>query len=180
MTNQNGLNQNVCISVKRKNRIVAEVRTVMETWRSECKPDLALDSACLYWGVLTVVGLRRHGIEAVIVGGSMSWPRIDLSTDDGKVLTHFSYQWEPTNIVSAIALATGHLPECHAWAYIPSTEEIVEAGMAWTNALPPDYLWCHHAKLPQGVYYTPVREATEMLNVFALDVAAQIMGRRPI
>lgn len=132
------------------------------------------DGACLLYALTTGMTIaRRFGARVSICAGSMSWPRIDVREDDGKVLTHFSYMWEPGHPLSRAALAAGLLPELHAWVELPDTSEIVDpttrylvtraqrAGLTWTASPPPFFLWVKRDDLPEGVIYKNEHDATD-------------------
>jgi hypothetical protein len=64
------------------------------------------------------------------------------------------------------------LPEIHAWAGIPKTNELldfttkhwvqaaIDKGHQWPGRKPPDYLWANNETFPEGVFYHPYAEAT--------------------
>jgi hypothetical protein len=53
--------------------------------------------------------LLQNGYRALIQAGSMSWPIVSPSQDDGKSPTHFSYEWSPWREESQAALRLGQL-----------------------------------------------------------------------
>jgi hypothetical protein len=108
----------------------------------------------------------------VIQAGSLQWPRVLRSEDDGVMNTHFAYQWTPGAYDSAVSVAMGNLPEMHVWVGLLDSQEIVDfttrhltlaaarRGMAWTAPRPPSYLWCPANGLPDWVVYRPNRDAS--------------------
>ncbi len=127
---------------------------------------------CLFYAHHTAAVLWRHRRQAVIQAGSLQWPRVLRSEDDGVMDTHFAYEWTPGAHDSALSVAMGNLPEMHVWVGLLDTQEIVDfttrrlkaaaadRGMAWSSADPPDYLWCPAASLPDWVVYRPNPDAS--------------------
>jgi len=127
---------------------------------------------CLYYAHHAASVLHRHGYQAVIQAGSLQWPRIRKTEDDGFTNTHFAYEWSPQEPASALSVAFGNLPEMHVWVGIVDTQEIVdfavrhlkeaaaELGMSWTAPNPPRYLWCPAKQPPDWVLYRPNRDAS--------------------
>ena len=134
---------------------------------------------CLQRATVGSMLLAQRGVRAIIQAGSASWPCIDLALDDGKMDTHFSYQWAIGQNIDP-ATVEDQLPEMHCWLAIPKTRELVDfsmgeqprlaaltAGLTWTGPLPPEYLWTD--SLPEGVYYEP--------NAEAIRLAVALMGK---
>ncbi len=131
-----------------------------------------IEAACLYWAGLVCAHLTKvHGIRTILQAGTMQWPCV--AEDDGVSPTHFSYVWEPDSEVTRAMLRLNHMPEMHVWAAVPSRNEIIDlttrylveqakhrAGLEWSAAPPPDFLWCRADALPAGVRYKPAYEAT--------------------
>jgi len=126
---------------------------------------------CLYYAHHTAATLWQHGYQAVIQAGSLQWPRIQRSEDDGVMNTHFAYEWSPRDLQSAVSVAMGNLPEMHCWVGIVDKQELVDfttrhlkaaasQGMAWSAAEPPAYLWCPANDTPEWAVYRPNRDAT--------------------
>jgi hypothetical protein len=122
---------------------------------------------CFYWSLTLMGVLLQNGYRALIQAGSMSWPIVPPSQDDGKTATHFSYEWSPWREESQAALKLGLLPEIHVWVGLPDNNELLDfttkflphqaahEGLAWRTPLPPEFLWCGPAELPDGVIYKP-------------------------
>lgn len=137
---------------------------------------------CLYYAKHVQNILREHGYNAVIQAGSLQWPCIRPEDDDGVSPTHFAYMWDPDNITSKFAVASGMLPEMHCWVGIIDTQEIVDfsvrflknaavaSGVKWTADNPPEYLWCNVENIPENVVYRPNRDAT----LYAINKMASI------
>ncbi len=146
-------------------KIVGEIER--QIGRLDARPGL-----CLYYAHHTAAVLRRHGYQAVIQAGSLQWPRILPSEDDGVCNTHFAYMWTPGAYESALSVAMGNLPEMHCWVGIVDRQEVVdfttrhlrqaavELGLGWTAADPPAFLWCPVNATPDWVRYIPNREAS--------------------
>lgn len=127
---------------------------------------------CLYYAHHTAATLWKHGYKAVIQAGSLQWPRVRPEEDDGRMNTHFAYEWSPHDPASAMSVALGNLPEMHCWVGIVDRQEIVDfttrhlkesserIGIPWTAADPPRYLWCEANQLPDWVIYRPNRDAS--------------------
>jgi len=161
---------------KRKAKIIPRIRQAFR----RLYPDLSIDDPmqCVRWANATCSVLRTFNIEALPVGGSMNWLAVPPHLDDGVSPTHFSYEFEPHSMQSQFAMFSGNLPEMHAWAYLPATDEIIDMttrhlqvqcariapSMVWQADDPPDYLWARASRLPEGVYYTPDINATELLH----------------
>jgi len=160
-----------------KDHVREEVASLMRSrFESEQIP-----CACVYWAGYACDVLARQGIRALIQAGSFSWPcRAADWKDDGVSFTHLSYIWDKQE--AAGRLAVGQLPELHAWAAIPETQEIIDfttcyvpeqceriLKIKWQAPKPPPYLWCAEAGIPDGVIYRPDLDAIR----FALMVWTQ-------
>lgn len=156
----------------RKLEIIAGIRSLMWQWHAKMYPTLDLTAACFYWSVIAHSKLKELGYSVLITGGTLNWPRINLKNDDGKMLTHFSYQWEPDSAATRLAIAENRMPEMHVWVHLPAEGEIVDlttrylkaqcerrTRMRWLAADPPDFLWCRYDQLPDGVYYESSQSA---------------------
>lgn len=149
----------------KRGKIIAEIERAVS--RLEDRPGL-----CLYYAHRTATVLWRHGREAVIQAGSLQWPRVRRSEDDGLMNTHFAYMWTPAAPASRASAALGGLPEMHVWVGLVDQQEIVDfttrhlraaamqRGLAWTTDDPPPYLWCRADQTPDWVVYRPDRDAT--------------------
>lgn len=132
---------------------------------------------CLYYAHHTASVLWRHRYQAVIQAGSMQWPRVRREEDDGRMNTHFGYEWSPQRPESAMSVALGNLPEMHVWVGIVDRQEVVDfttrhlktsaeaIGMPWTADDPPRHLWCPANDLPDWVQYRPNRDASVYANI---------------
>ncbi len=115
--------------------------------------------ACLYYAHAAASILWAAGLRPVIQAGTMQWPIVRREDDDGRTHTHYGYHWQPDHPASVARRAAGGLPELHAWVALPDAGEILDfstrdfkrlalmAGLRWTAADPPDYLWCHVEEL---------------------------------
>ena len=127
---------------------------------------------CLYYAHHTARILWRHGHKVVIQAGSLQWPRVRREEDDGKVRTHFAYEWNLDDPKSRAALEAGQLPELHVWTGLVDQQVLIDfstrhlqvaarkAGLEWTALAPPRFLWCPATALPDWVVYRPNAEAT--------------------
>ena len=118
-------------------KIVAEIER--EVARMGDRPGL-----CLFYAHAAASVLWRHRLPAVIQAGSLQWPRVLRSEDDGVMNTHFAYEWTPGAYDKRLSVAMGNLPEMHVWVGLLDTQEIVDfttrhlalaaarQGMAWT------------------------------------------------
>lgn len=163
----------------RNKRII--VRQIQSHFRSEYQHWMNPASACLYWTRSTVTILSLMKTRAIIQAGSCSWPRIHPNQDNGVSPTHFTYKWQPSHIMSKIAVALGQLPEIHVWAAIPETQEIIDLttgfwpgrckellGEDWPGPKPPEWFWGTADELPDWVRYEP--------NLEAIDTALQYLA----
>ena len=108
--------------MSRRKKIVAEIERNITKWGA--RPGL-----CLYYAHETITVLRKFHYQAVIQAGSMQWPRVRRSEDDGKINTHFAYMWSPHTAASALSVAMRNLPEMHVWVGIMNRQEIVDFTM---------------------------------------------------
>lgn len=138
--------------------------------------------SCILYAARTAASLRKRGIRAVINAGTCMWPRVRPADDDGKVMTHFGYEWAPKDEMSIRAAELGLLPEMHAWAAIGETRELVDLSTGglvtqaalfhydWPGDPPPKYLWCTEAEFPKGVIYRPDMDAIKRSFIAVLQV----------
>lgn len=158
-----------------KKEIIDSARECFEGWRKEYSPSLHAPRACFQLSLFTRRALRDGGLKPMLQAGTCSWPRIDLSKDDGKMMTHYSYQWDPTDPRSALAMAMGDMPEMHVWNIIqvgkhwevidPTTrylrQNCEEAKVPWLARKPPDFLW---GVPPRGTVYVAEEGAMRVLE----------------
>lgn len=145
--------------------------SVCALYKSRYGEDHMSKGSCLYWANCGGTILRNMGFRVLPQAGSMQWPILPESLDDGETPTHFTYLWSPNDPLSAAALALGDLPEIHVWLGLPETNEIVdfstkflshqaeECGLNWQTPLPPDFLWTKADELPEQVHYVPNMDA---------------------
>ena len=142
---------------------------------------LAPEGACLVYAAAILGIAQRQGLRLVLQAGSAFWPRMTPEQDDGVSPTHFGYEWDPPNV--ARHLAAGHLPEMHAWAGDPVTQDLVDLttgqfpaqcqrmlGAGWPGVRPPLTWWGPARSLPDGVSYTPNRDATRLAMQLLADL----------
>jgi hypothetical protein len=161
----------------KRGKIIDEIERAVS--RLEDRPGL-----CLHCAHQAATILWRHDYQAVIQAGSLQWPRIQQSEDDGVVNTHFAYEWTPGALDSAVSVALGNLPEMHVWVGLLESQEIVDFttrhlktaavdhGMTWTAADPPRYLWCPANGTPDWVIYRPNRDA----SIYACTVLKRLFN----
>ncbi len=125
--------------------------------------------------------------QVVIQAGSASWPRIPMEHDDGKIMTHLSYQFEfdsasTTQFLGKLLGVSENseedtpysLPEIHIWLALPESKELVDftigtwplacegiLGEPWLAPPPPEYFW--GSVLPPFVRYVPNWRATVLM-----------------
>jgi hypothetical protein len=133
---------------------------------------------CVWAAFFGVAVLRRHGYQACLQAGSLSWRILNPEDDDGKptTSTHFSYHWDPAQLPSRMGMAMGCMPEIHAWVGLVDRQELVDfslgdlkrqvtkLGFNWRTADPPPFLWCGVRDLPEHAHYEPSRDATLYLG----------------
>lgn len=134
-------------------------------------PEVPAEQSCLYASYVLKFNIQLFlKKNAIIKAGSMSWPMIDMSHDDGVSPTHFSYIWTPGSI-----LINDKLPEIHVWVecdnhiidmntkYLPNLCETM-SGYKWAGKMPPDYLWAEKNNLPAYVIYKSYDDASKLAN----------------
>jgi len=125
---------------------------------------------CLWAAVVGAAELRKHGLAPVIQAGSAAWPRMPKAEAEarGELDTmHFAYEWRPDSDHSREVMATGGMPEYHAWVGVPTGRDVPgdpreqagvvvdfaahwaaqvcgEVGLAWKNP-PPERPLLHSA-----------------------------------
>jgi hypothetical protein len=146
-----------------KQQIYREVVNRFDAWYPS-EEDQQRDGACMYWNFIGGLIFQRHGIRAILQAGDMLWPAFE---DDGVNITHFGYEWSPTDEGSIAAHILGLFPEIHVWLAIPERQEIVDFsvkylpeaarrdGKVWVKPRPPEFLWATEAEMPEGVVYRP-------------------------
>jgi hypothetical protein len=154
-----------------RDKIAETVRDHVRIYWPDLEPRYG---SCLHHSLIGLLELQKHGIEAQLQAGSISWPIIHPEDDDGVCNTHFSMMWEPHNPTSMQSVMTGGIPEMHAWLGIPETQTLIDfatheikntcggvTDLAWNSDDPPDYLWVTGEELPPGVIYRPDMGATK-------------------
>lgn len=149
---------------------------------------IAVEGACIVYAAAVIRRARQDGISLVLQAGSAFWPRVRPEQDDGVSSTHFGYQWDPPNVLGH--LMAGNLPELHAWAGDPRTQEIVDltagkfpeqclklTGMDWPGDRPPSSFWGRGRDLPGGASYEPNLEATTVAAHFLQELARSLVAR---
>jgi len=75
--------------------------------------------------------------------------------------------WNESSPLNVANLMMQALPEIHVWVGLVETQEVIdfsvrnlreaagEAGLEWTAADPPRYIWATQDNLPDWVVYTP-------------------------
>ena len=134
-------------------------------------------AGCLYHTASLIYAASKNGLDLIPQAGTAAWPRICLDQDDGKMDTHFAYQWNGIEHPSTqAAIRAGGMPEMHVWAadvkgqaivdittkYLPE-QCIKQARMEWTAPQPPDHLWAQTNEMPAGYFYKPNEDATRFV-----------------
>lgn len=174
------------INPERKQRIFNKVKaTFLERYGDE----IPINRACVF---LTKIGMEVIAKElpyrALVQAGSMNWEIVPPEKDDGKILTHFGFEWSPYNAISQAAMAQGLLPEMHVWIALPELQEIIDFATAgfpefvtdelhldWMSPPPPAFLWTKKEGMPRGCYYTPNLEATRLAMIRIAQLHTQEM-----
>jgi hypothetical protein len=157
---------------------VAKIRKDFHEWHAKFMPDLKFERSCFYQAVFTSQHLKTLNLGRVLIAaGSMSYPRIDMSKDDGIMATHYSYVFEPYSLDTIASIENNMMPEMHVWVTLPDQGEIVDittcylkelcenhAGIKWLAPDPPDFIWSR--TLPEHVYYTPDPKAVLLIPYF--------------
>jgi hypothetical protein len=157
---------------------VRRIRHIAET---QLMPDgLDRRGACIpYAGAAHAFldNLFQGELEVTVAAGSMQWPILDFTEDDGVCNTHFSYMFGQPRSQTEIALFG--LPEVHAWCEIRTKGKVWIVDVTscylkeqqarltedrWTAPDPPDFVWHDKADLEKaGVYYQEDDRATMMV-----------------
>jgi hypothetical protein len=155
---------------------VAEIRS--RTAKYLAKNGLSLGSgSCFYHSHFTAEVLHEQGRAVTIQAGSCNWPRLSPEQDDGAptTMTHFSYEWSPSDAASVEAMLKGALPEMHVWCALTDSSEIIDVttnelvaaaalrGFDWPGPKPPDYLWSTMIEFPERTRYNPVMPAIMLI-----------------
>ena len=153
-----------------KAALYARVRAKVEQECGEATPN-----SCLYWSMFLLDELFRMGIYAVLQAGSAFWPRVSKETydTDETCTSHFGYEWNPDELLNAVAKASGMLPEIHVWVGLVVTQEVLDfttgfwpdnckqfLRVEWEGVIPPKFFWGRYNDLPELVRYEPCREAS--------------------
>ena len=141
-------------------------------------------AACLYWGLATLAaakkfGLLAHGWRPTLQGGTAGWKRIRPEEDDGVVFDMFSYVFEMSP-VTIQKIQNNELPEMHVWVACPVNQVVLDfttgfaprqcretGGMEWTAPDPPPHMIFTPSSLPDGAYYAPTMQGTQLAYLFA-------------
>ena len=153
------------------------------SYRSNYGDDRSNGGTCLYWCYVTCVALRVAGYRALLQAGTMDW--LINRTPGPDDPTHFTYQWDPQSQLSQERMEAGALPEVHCWVAVPDLNWIIDFStggfkrlamqrhkLKWTEADPPEFLWCHCRELPQGVRYAPNYDAIKYVLEFLTEKEA--------
>ena len=171
--------------IRERSRIVSDAREVFDqVFASGAAGVLVVErAACLYHAASLIYAAHKHGVDLIMQAGTAAWPRIPLEKDDGKIHTHFAYEWQGMNHPATRAqIAAGIMPEMHVWAahvegsaiidittkYIPDQCR-KQARMSYELPPPMDYLWATAPEIPAGWLYRPDIEATR----WAVDGTAE-------
>jgi hypothetical protein len=155
------------ISPQQKQEIYERAMRTFTEWYGERK---MLDSgACLYLNQVAMREIALTGERVILQAGTMLWRIVPNSADDGRLATHFGYQFGLDEPFSQAAMAEGGLPEIHIWCALPDYRELVDFstgylpqvakkqhGYTWWTEAPPAYVW---GRPPADAFYEPSREA---------------------
>lgn len=157
-----------------KAKEVSTIRKDLNEWYKRFNLKLKEEQSCFYQAIFTHQHLKTLNLGRVLISaGSLSYPRIDLKKDDGKIATHFSYIFDPN------VYEVDSMQEMHVWVQLPDRLEIVDittrylksqcenlAKMPWLAPEPPDFLWCKVNELPEGVHYEPHKKAVQLVQEY--------------
>lgn len=157
---------------EKQSEIVREARALVDAVREY---DSDLDSArggnCILETAALMSVQARRGVSMQFQAGTCLWPVIYEDEDDGKLPTHFGYEWSPHSPQSRRAREIGMLPEVHVWCVNGPDEKVREIvdisthdipriadltlGAQFSKGLtPPPFLWTPvHALPPRTVYH---------------------------
>jgi hypothetical protein len=136
-----------------------------------------MKNACIYWTRASHLATGNSGEVVLPQAGSAFWPRVANPRDDDNGL--FGYRWEGLGS-SAVqsSLFQGHLPEMHAWIYIPKTKLVIDftsgfqahqcrnlLGLHWEKSVRLPRAFCmHRDRLAENdIVYEPDDAATQLM-----------------
>ena len=153
--------------------IFSSVLCRMHSWYGESY--ITNGMACLYFMHAGLVELAQRGILGTPAAGTAYIQIIDADLDDGKVPTHFGYEWGGHAEGAIHAKVEGNpLPEMHCWIWLPTTQEVVDfttgtapvmarkLGFKWQTAEPPPFVWDKPIRLLPRFIYGQNRDATRL------------------
>ena len=153
--------------------------------RARVFPECPGEGACLYEACCLQVVLGRAGLGTMIQAGTAQWPLLREEDDDGVAPNAFAYEWQGLgDRLTRDRVAAGLLPELHCWLAHRDPSTIIDtttgtwparaglAGLDWTAAAPPDFLWGETEALFAearygGVTYAADLDACEVAGGFA-------------
>jgi hypothetical protein len=161
------------LSCQQKHDVISEVAERMQALARE---GVATERACLYSAAFAAIAVARRGERAILQAGSASWPFKAPERDDGTGPTHFGYEFDLRDPLSAACLMNGILPEIHCWAAIPASGELIDLttghqptlmrvvlpGEEWSDAPLPGHFWGKAGALPERWRYAPNAQAIQV------------------
>ena len=134
---------------------------------------------CLGWALCGYVAAKEFGKNFSILAGSSQWKFVPDNLDDGISANYFGYVFEPNSIVSRMNVASGGMPEFHAWLVDSENKQLIDfasyqfpsqaksiAGYNWHSSLvPPKYYWVSFDEYMKDersgkCFYRPDKDAT--------------------
>lgn len=137
---------------------------------------VATKRACLYSAAFVAIAVTNRGERAILQAGSASWPFKAAERDDGIGPTHYGYEFDLRDPMSAACLMNGILPEIHCWAAIPASGELIDLTTGhqpalmrvvlpeeeWSAAPLPGHFWGKADALPERWRYAPSAGAIQI------------------
>jgi len=145
--------------------------TLVRQWMNDHFIGTRIETRCVHWAFATCIVLKKQGLYPVIQAGSAQFRR-----DSEDPMERFSYIFEGLHNPRVMRqMQAGKLPEMHAWAGLPASQEIVDVTTSYQKAqcndLMPgmkfdfdhaDYFWEKAGNIDSNspVVYEPSEEAT--------------------
>lgn len=158
-----------------KHEIYLAARATMREWYGE---RMERQASCLYWNQCSMRELAIRGYTPLMHAGTLMWRIVPDVLDDGRMATHFGYEWSPDDPFSIAATSAGLLPEVHVWTMVKETGDLVDFstgyfptdakkhGLKWGTEPPPLYIF---GEPPTDAHYKATPEATRYMWRFILE-----------
>lgn len=143
---------------------------------------------CLFWAVCSRITAKFYGVDISYQAGSMSWPAVRYTEEEGGGTDNLEYIWSPDTVLSSVAIAQGMLPEVHVWTewgdrMLDLSGEAFPlryaslGGKEWSLSKPPAIIYGHTVDVESvyGCSYTPNLEALYFVQPFLRELERMII-----